>query len=107
MFVEMFDDQRSVLRSRCCAFNSDRRILLLLFPVENIGGTGPRPPRHCVRLQRQDELHDALRLDVSSQLTSELRMYKTECIVRHSVSQSVLNPDLQIPSLHAHSAASH
>lgn len=41
-----------------------------MFLVENISGFGPRPARHRLRLQRQDELHDAVRLDVSSLLNT-------------------------------------
>lgn len=29
-------------------------------PAEDSGGFGPGPARHRVRLQRQDELHDAV-----------------------------------------------
>lgn len=29
-------------------------------PAEDSGGFGPGPARNCIRLQRQDELHDAV-----------------------------------------------
>jgi len=49
---------------------SCNRLLAVSPPAENFGGFGPRPARHRVCLQRQDELHDAVRLDVSLQLTA-------------------------------------
>lgn len=39
--------------------------VFLYLPAAHSGGFGAGPARHRLRLQRQEQLHDALRVDVS------------------------------------------